>query len=227
MNIFGVVYKITDKLGKCYIGQHLGDGSDIGITYFGSGRYLKRAMKKYGKEYFTYWVFEKCYSQEQLDVMEKYYIKFFQSTAKENGYNLTKGGDGGDTVSLLSDEDKVKRGNKISKSNKIAQNLPNIRKKRSELGFIAQNRPDVRKRNSVSHIGKNNYINKTEEEMAQFKIKCTEIKNNLSEAEKAKNRSLLVESGKYGRHIRWDVKRNIINPDCKFCTESNNENYFN
>lgn len=125
----GVLYKATDPQGHCYIGQHVGDGSDIGKTYHGSGRYIKATRKKYGNKYFTYWVFAKNLTQEERDEGEKYYIKFFQSSIKDNGYNIGAGGEGGDTFSNLSDEDKEKFKKKISDIGKIIQNRPETKKK--------------------------------------------------------------------------------------------------
>ena len=49
---FYYVYQITNKInGKIYIGQH--STLDIEDGYFGSGRVLRLALKKYGKESFT------------------------------------------------------------------------------------------------------------------------------------------------------------------------------
>lgn len=52
MNIYNYVYKITNSQnGKWYIGVHSTDNLDDG--YMGSGTYIRRAIKKYGKEKFT------------------------------------------------------------------------------------------------------------------------------------------------------------------------------
>lgn len=50
--MFGYIYKTTNKVdGKIYIGQKKSDRF-LENTYHGSGLYLLRAMKKYGKENF-------------------------------------------------------------------------------------------------------------------------------------------------------------------------------
>jgi hypothetical protein len=52
METIGYIYITTNKLnGKRYIGQH--QSKDWDYKYFGSGIYLKRAIKKYGLENFT------------------------------------------------------------------------------------------------------------------------------------------------------------------------------
>lgn len=44
-----IIYKTTNKInGKIYIGRYCGNRS----SYLGSGSYLKRAIRKYGKDNF-------------------------------------------------------------------------------------------------------------------------------------------------------------------------------
>jgi group I intron endonuclease len=53
--------------------------------------FLRNAIKKYGEENFTIETIKECSSQEELDKMEEFYIKEFNTLAP-NGYNLTTGG---------------------------------------------------------------------------------------------------------------------------------------
>jgi len=89
--ISGIVYKtVCLPVGKVYVGLHCrGDRS-----YLGSGKYLRRAIHKYGRENFcreTLAIFSTL--QEGL-VMEQFWIHELGSKAP-NGYNLTDGGEGG------------------------------------------------------------------------------------------------------------------------------------
>jgi len=98
-----IIYKATNqKNGKVYIGQttvslnrrkyvHNSKGSKTCISY---------AIKKYGKENFTWKVIEECNSKDELDEMEFHYIKQYHSHASEYGYNLTYGGDGASSGDL-------------------------------------------------------------------------------------------------------------------------------
>ena len=239
VKIHGVIYKATDPFGKCYIGKHTGDGSDIGITYFGSGKYQTRARKKHGRDYFTYTIIERCYSMEQLNEMEIYYIKFFQ--ARLFGYNQTDGGTGGDCISNFSEEEKLQSSNKKSESQKKRWSDPQERKKMTETSLISQNNLELKKKRAET------WDNKSAEEKAEMsrkksesgkiaknrpenKKKVTETMSKKSDEEKlirnkkvsdsnkiAQNRPEVIESKKYHAHIRWDVNRGIINPNCKFC----------
>lgn len=92
-----IIYKITNLINqKIYIGQHHKAACD---GYFGSGTLIKRAIKKYGKENFSLIILKQnILKKDTLNAYEKFYIKFFNSTNKKIGYNIAKGGEGGDTL---------------------------------------------------------------------------------------------------------------------------------
>lgn len=69
------------------------------IEYFGSGRMLKSAIKKYGKVNFKREILEWCFSKNELNIREIYWIMYYNSNDQEFGYNFAKGGQGGKIVS--------------------------------------------------------------------------------------------------------------------------------
>lgn len=94
MKKFNYIYLITNTLNnKIYIGKHSTDNLDDG--YMGSGILICKAEKKYGLENFTKEYLAFCDTEEKLNWFEKFYIKKFN--ARQVGYNLTNGGDGGRT----------------------------------------------------------------------------------------------------------------------------------
>jgi len=104
------VYKIENDINhKLYIGMHSWDGVGVDPDYFGSaqGRHWKCAIKKYGKSHFHLSVIEYC-SQEELPDKEKYYIKLYDTTNPEKGYNISLGGNGGDLISNMKYQDPEK-----------------------------------------------------------------------------------------------------------------------
>jgi len=119
---FGIIYKATNKNGKYYIGQtiqglskrvyqHLYDAS-IHRKYNSA---FHNALRKYGEEAFEWEVIEECYSKEELDEMEYHYIIQYNSFNRENGYNLSLGGEGNhgfkhssETKQKISDSNKGK-----------------------------------------------------------------------------------------------------------------------
>jgi group I intron endonuclease len=88
------IYKTTNIItGKIYIGKCGRKRSSK--NYLGSGKYLKRAIKKYGKENFKKEIIEdNIEDYEILNYREIFYISLYDAMNSEIGYNLTKGGDG-------------------------------------------------------------------------------------------------------------------------------------
>ena len=76
--------------GKIYIGQHSTQCLDDG--YMGSGVYITKAFKKYGKENFKCEIIEEIYgSKKDLDRAEEFYIKLFlEAVGKNRMYNATE-----------------------------------------------------------------------------------------------------------------------------------------
>lgn len=90
------IYKITNLINdKIYIGKDTTSDKN----YYGSGVLIKRAIKKYGIENFKKEILEECVSNNELCLKEKYWIDHFNSNNLKIGYNISKGGDGGDTLS--------------------------------------------------------------------------------------------------------------------------------
>ena len=96
--MYGYIYKTTNLLNnKIYIGQKK---SNVFLKeqYLGSGKYIKRAINKYGKDNFKVEIIDTAESREELSNLEIYYIALFNSTNINIGYNIAKGGIGGGEV---------------------------------------------------------------------------------------------------------------------------------
>ncbi len=88
-----IVYRLTNKLtGQKYIGQY--SGKDF-APYWGSGLYIKRAIRKYGRANFEKEIICECHSRKELNETEMKYI-LEENTRVPNGYNISPGGEGGD-----------------------------------------------------------------------------------------------------------------------------------
>jgi len=92
-----IIYEITNKInGKSYIGQYSGKSFE---TYFGSGKLIKYAIKKYGIDNFEKIILDECFNKEELNEKEIFWIDKKQTI--KSGYNLTKGGTGGDLSNFI------------------------------------------------------------------------------------------------------------------------------
>ncbi|AEO93589.1 homing endonuclease [Bacillus phage G] len=91
---FGFVYMTTNKInGKKYIGMHKGKDSD---SYLGSGKLIKQAIEKNGKENFTREILAYAYSYEELGLLEIEFIKKYDAVNSTEFYNIHAGGYGGE-----------------------------------------------------------------------------------------------------------------------------------
>jgi hypothetical protein len=84
-----MIYKTTNLLdGKFYIGKHQTKNIDDG--YLGSGKYLKAAIKKHGKENFKKEILEILETEEEMNLKEAELV-----VVSKDSYNLCEGGNGG------------------------------------------------------------------------------------------------------------------------------------
>lgn len=99
------IYKITNLInGKIYIGKDTVSDKN----YYGSGLLIKRAIDKNGIENFKKEIIEECKNNDELCIREKYWIEKYNSNNLEIGYNISKGGDGGDTFSNNPNKEKIR-----------------------------------------------------------------------------------------------------------------------
>ena len=92
--MYFILYQITNKITRAfYIGVH--KTSNLNDGYMGSGKLIRRAIKKYGKDNFTKQIIEHFNSEEEMlkresEIVTKQFIK------QNNVYNLMPGGGYGD-----------------------------------------------------------------------------------------------------------------------------------
>ena len=87
----GKIYLTTNNInGKIYIGQTTTNTE----KYIGSGVYLQKSIRKYGKENFSRVILvDGIETKEQMNCLEMFYIKLYDSTNSSIGYNRSNGGD--------------------------------------------------------------------------------------------------------------------------------------
>ena len=88
-----IIYKITNtKNQKIYIGKH--QTLNVDDSYFGSGITLEKAIKKYGKKWFTKEVLYIFDNEFEMNEKEKEIVNE-QFISTNQTYNLGIGGEGG------------------------------------------------------------------------------------------------------------------------------------
>lgn len=104
MSMFGYIYITTNLInGKKYIGKR--SKPEFDKNYIGSGKLLKRAIKKYGKENFRCEIIKWCNTENELNLSEKYYIQKYDAQRNSMFYNISSGGDWGDITKGMNAEE--------------------------------------------------------------------------------------------------------------------------
>ena len=89
---YGFIYITENKVnGKKYLGMCKYKKKNQS-TYLGSGKALKRAIAKYGKESFKRSIIDQAKSKNALSDMEIEYIKKYECVKSLGWYNITAGG---------------------------------------------------------------------------------------------------------------------------------------
>lgn len=89
--MYGYIYKTTNLINnKIYIGQH--KSSKFNPKYLGSGKHLRNAVLKYGRENFRCELLESADTSAEMNKLEVYYIELLNARDLSVGYNIHIGG---------------------------------------------------------------------------------------------------------------------------------------
>ncbi len=130
-----IVYKTTNLInGKVYIGKDTKNNP----TYLGSGVLLHKAINKYGRESFTKEILFESLDIEEINQIEKEYIKKYKLSMGNDCYNIAEGGTGGDLITHHPNRDQI-----IADRNKAVS-----------IGLLGHSVSDeAKKKQSESHTG--------------------------------------------------------------------------
>lgn len=194
----GYIYKITNLLNnKFYIGKtkhpidkryynHLwcvDNKNDVTCK-------IHNAIRKYGKENFKIELIDTCYSEEELNEKERYWIEKLNSRDPEVGYNTAKGGEGGIGGPMFA-------GHKHSEETKQKMSLDRRGEKNANYGNRWTQSDELRQRHSELSYGENNGMyGKHHSEESKLKSRLSHIgKKAYSNQKLDKVRMLTPEEG--------------------------------
>lgn len=95
--INGIIYSALNKINnKRYIGKTIQKLEERKRKHYNSWDcpYFHNALRKYKEDNWIWTVIDKSDNNYELELKEKFWIAFYDTHNKENGYNLTDGGDG-------------------------------------------------------------------------------------------------------------------------------------
>ncbi|MFS0890930.1 hypothetical protein [Peribacillus frigoritolerans] len=91
--MFGYVYITTNLInGMAYVGKHKGE---FDPTYYGSGKLLRRALNKHGRESFYIQILDTADTEADLNELEIFWIDSLCCVEDARYYNIMPGGHGG------------------------------------------------------------------------------------------------------------------------------------
>lgn len=175
----GYIYLTTNlKNNKKYIGMT----TKCNNNYFGSGKLIKRAIKKYGRENFKFDILQYENDFDKLCDLERYYIKKYNAIEDDNFYNIHEGGNGGNTIKGYTEEQKQKYKEKMKiVISELYKDNDELRKRISEnvkLSFDKNNSREKISKSIKQRIKDNpEYLKKISDKTKEA-FKREQVKNN-------------------------------------------------
>jgi group I intron endonuclease len=190
-----IIYKTTNlKNGKIYIGKDMNNDP----YYLGSGKLLRQAIKKYGKEAFVKEVLEEC-TPFNINDREIFWINHYQSKERIIGYNIASGGSGGDTISHH--PNKIEIGLRHSEKMKDKPQNKENRKPHSS---------ETREKISKALSGENNpMFGKSHNDVTKEKISLKQKQRNPSTRLASDDTKQKIAKANTGKKISNETKRKI------------------
>ena len=178
---------MTENLidGKKYIGMCAREDDN----YLGSGKIIKSAIKKYGKENFKRIILERCETIEQLSIAEQKWIDKYDAVNSDEFYNLSYGGLGGNPKTVKEYWDN------LSPEERSERN-----KHRRGWNVKGKNNPMYGK--STSKLVKEVWNNRTESEKKEIAKKVSDTRKKLGSA-KGKNNPMYGRSAVSKKNLKW------------------------
>ena len=149
-----IIYKTTNLLnGMYYVGCHQTD--NLGDGYLGSGKYLKRAIKKYGAKNFKFEILLLASSKEEMFRLERSLVN--ESLINDPlSYNLKIGGSGGNPgiVGAFKGKKHSEETKEKQRQAALKQIISDETRQKLSMNNAMKNNPEIRKKVSTSLTGR-------------------------------------------------------------------------
>lgn len=158
--IYCIYYIINNINNKTYIGQH--KTNNLNDSYMGSGHLIRKAVEKYGSQNFTKIILAVAQIKQIIDILEKFYIKFYKEQGKCE-YNIAEGGLGG----FISEEANEK--NRLAHLGKKQTSESNLKRSKKLMGHISYFRTEEWRKNHSKNMKGRKHTEETKRKMSEVK----------------------------------------------------------
>jgi len=173
---YGYIYKtINITNNKFYFGQHKGKFKP---NYFGSGKIIKSAINKYGKENFIVDPIVFANNKDELNNFEKYYIS--DNINNKDCYNIMPGGNGYSGKPGNTPWNKNKKLGPLSENHKKNIGKSNLGKNRSDEAKEKYRLAKLGIKKSTEHAAKCRIAHLNKFHTKETKIKMSKSHKNIS-----------------------------------------------
>lgn len=197
--MFGYIYKTTNLInGKIYIGKKI--SKKFKPNYYGGGKNIRRAIKKYGLENFKVEMIATVLTDnKELSNIEIDLIKVFKSRNKRIGYNITIGGEGRVGMKLSLKQRKLLSEAAIRRNtgNSWGKHSDETKKRISEFNRGKVMSESAKERISIANKGHKRNVGRKQSEDTQIKKVETRTKNGLlKHTEETKKKLSVIAKGR-------------------------------
>ena len=183
------VYVIVNKINlKLYFGSHTWDGEGLDKNYYGSGKIIKQAVKKYGKDNFIVYPIKFYDTIEECRQAEEELLKKYDIANNQYCYNIKNGAIGWTSEDMKGEKN------------------PNYGKHHTE---------ETRQKMSQASKGENNpmYGKRGKDSPMYGKQHTEETRRKISQANKGEKHPMYGKRGKgtprYGKHHTEETRNKL------------------
>lgn len=159
-----IIYKVTNKInGKVYIGKTKYTLNDRKSQHFSECKLYNthnkfhNALRKYGRRNFEWEIIDRASTEEELNSKEIFWIRELDCINK--GYNISKGGNGGDNLSNNPRKEEIRK--RVGLGVRNSSRWTEERKRIASLNFRGENNP-MRKHPERSFFNTDNPMKREE-----------------------------------------------------------------
>ncbi len=194
---FGYIYKFTNiKTGKIYIGKR--EKLKFDESYYGYGKLWLESFddkKDIIREVLCWGV-----SREDLNKKEKYFIKLFNSQNPQIGYNVHKGGQGGNSLNNIDAWSQLHQGKKNGMYDKHHSDITKQKISKANKGRKYSN--EINKTKGRPGVLKPNGFGEKIRQANLGKSISEETKQKISNSLKGKSNGCIYNNGKNEKRIK-------------------------